>query len=93
MNTGAVRLEPGEKRKVDPYIPAPKAKAAVSRAIRQIGTGLDPLAVAYLKGRGISENTAVTFGLSFARAYFPDLEKETHGLAFPYYEKAKLLGH
>ena len=93
--TGAVsfrdRKEPKEQRYYEPLKKQPAAKFSV---VREIGTKLDALTSTWLKGRGLSENTALTFGCTFARAFFPEIRKETHAIAFPYYdEKGQVCGH
>lgn len=88
-------MEASQRREPEltPKILRKNSTKGPSKAVKQMGAALDPVALNYLKGRGISENTAVTYGITYATAFFPDLERETHGIAFPYYDKAKIAGH
>lgn len=87
---GGVPLEAPEYQK--PFEPEKKVKTKPT-AMRWLKDGLDPLARTFLKSRGISEDTALLFNLGHALAYFPDLQREDHGIAFPYYVDGKLHGH
>ena len=88
---GAVRLEPGERH--DDFTPAPKPKPTPKGVIREMGVGLDAMTRTYLKGRGISEATAIRHGVTYAVAYFPELRREELGLAFPYIDHGRTQGH
>lgn len=88
---GAVRLK---SDRMEPYQPPVRMpKPTKTTAIKEIGTSLDAMAKAWLKSRGISEQTAETYGVTWARAYFLNIRRETHAVAFPYYEGSKVLGH
>lgn len=90
---GGVRLDPHTKDKYEPAAsPLPK-KAQKKGVIRTLGTGLDPLSTVFLKSRGISEETAAAFGVVYALAYFPEIEREGAGIAFPYIVNGKAQGH
>lgn len=70
-----------------------KQRSAPKGAVRVVGTDLDSLAKSFLKGRNISEATANAFKCVYASAYFPDLHRESHGLAFPYVVNNRTQGH
>lgn len=70
-----------------------KQRSAPKGAVRVVGTDLDSLAKSFLKGRNISEATANAFKCVYALAYFPDLHRESHGLAFPYVVNNRTQGH
>lgn len=53
----------------------------------------DAVTKAYLKGRGITETTIEVYDIGSGRAFFPDLQRETHCLLFPYHENGKAYGH
>jgi len=84
---GAVRLVDLDK----PFVPAkPKPKIGV---VRHLDTRLDALALAFLKGRAISPETAKRYGCVSALAYFPDKRREMSGIAVPYVIDARLMGN
>jgi twinkle protein len=67
--------------------------AGASKAIRDIGTGLDAGTRLWIKGRGISEDVATKYGLVHARAYFTRIKKEGPGIAYPYWVNTGVAGH
>lgn len=90
---GAAKLI--ERVDFKPYVPSASAPVVKQKfeAVRTMGKALDAMTKAFLKGRGISETTAEIFGLTYAVAYFPDMKREGPGLAFPYYQDHKVVGH
>lgn len=89
---GAVRLDKRTPSMPQPYTPPPPVKTK-PKAIKEIGTGLDALALAFLKERGISQETAELYGVTWAKAYFLQIRRDTHAVAYPYHVEDKVVGH
>lgn len=91
---GAVRLDPHYHDSYEPAAsPLPKAKPVPKGAVKMLGVSLDSLSKIFLKGRGISEETANAFGVVYALAYFPELKREDHGISVPYIVNGREQGH
>lgn len=88
--SGAIWDNQSERRSSMPSKPAP---VKTTGAVKDISPGPSQAVLDYMKTRGISEPTAKTFGLAAARAYFPEIRKETTAIAFPYFVKGKVHGH
>lgn len=85
--------EANGKRKTEPVKPVPRAPAIKTGPVKDI-KGLTADAAAFLKKRGISQDTAEFFNLRSAVGYFRDLGGERPAIAFPYYQdKVKVYGH
>lgn len=87
---GAVRLDPNDKRDAEPKW---TEKKVAKGAVKKIEAILDPIAKQFLKGRGISEETAASYGVVNALAYFHDLRREDWAVAFPYIVNGRVQGH
>ncbi len=55
--------------------------------------GINKDVAEFLKSRGISQETGMLFGCIWARAYFPDLRKETGAIGFAYTKGGNVLGY
>ena len=89
--TGAVRFDQSKSEWRGE--PKPPRKPPVKGAVKELGTTLDAVSLSFLKGRGISEETAKAFDVVYALAYFPDLKRQAHGIAFPYIVHQRVQGH
>jgi twinkle protein len=88
---GMVWLDPASfEWKDEP--PKPKAKPFLKGVVKELGTTLDSVSKTFLKGRGISEETAKAFDVVYALAYFPDLNRQAHGIAVPYIVNSRVQG-
>lgn len=76
-----------------PWTPPVKPKTDKPKAIKELGNGLDAMTRTFLKSRCISDTTAAMYGLVYARAYFLQIKREAAGLAYPYFEGTKIVGH
>lgn len=80
---GAVRLEEGEA----------KPRTFVKGAVKSLAAKPVTAAIEYLKERGIREQTIELFGITSGEAFFPDLQRITEAVAFPYIKQGKTVGH
>jgi twinkle protein len=78
-------------------VPISSKPAKKITAVKEVFSSCHEKAIAWLKSRGISEDTAKHFGVSSARAYFMQVGREEEGVAFPYFvqegEAERLIGH
>lgn len=83
---GAVRLEDAPQR-------APVARREVIEKPKEQSEAITEDVIAYMKKRGIGEDTVKLFDLRRGVAYFRELRRETYAVMFPYYRKNKVYGH